>query len=256
MAAVWKRGLEGSSPLVETGGGGAPDGAQENGVFLRFPGQWLNATWAAASMGAEVVYNVHRWYENSTGRYTRTDPIVYDRAISAFGYAGQRPVSLVDQLGLQATGVPPGTATFGGGCCPSNSTCCSTAQAQGLFPPRAGGIPVCCNGRSVPCALFFSGKSGSVAAAQQLLIKCVLQHEQSHIVDLPDCPPACGVTPQIFDNPEERRRSECSATTTELNCLAGAESGCSGDPTCLNIIQLRKADIIDMKAEFGCWSSP
>jgi hypothetical protein len=53
-----------------------------------------------------------------------------------------------------------------------------------------------------------------------------------------------------------RRRSECSATTTELSCLAGSETACAGDPTCLNIIQLRKADIVDMKAEFGCWLSP
>ena len=37
-------------------------------MYLRFPGQW-----ADASAGAEVSYNVHRWYERGTGRYTRVD---------------------------------------------------------------------------------------------------------------------------------------------------------------------------------------
>lgn len=43
-------------------------------TFLRLPGQWTNTAWADASSGLNPYYNVHRWYEWGTGRYTRSDP--------------------------------------------------------------------------------------------------------------------------------------------------------------------------------------
>jgi hypothetical protein len=54
---------------------GTGAGASENGVFLRLPGQWVDTTWEAATLGAEIYYNVARWYEPQTGRYTRVDPL-------------------------------------------------------------------------------------------------------------------------------------------------------------------------------------
>ena len=50
--------------------------ALENGVFLRFPGQWEDTTWGPATLGAGQHYNVHRWFEQGTGRYGRGDPIL------------------------------------------------------------------------------------------------------------------------------------------------------------------------------------
>jgi hypothetical protein len=38
------------------------NGAGSAGVFLRFPGQWDDSAWGEAGLGADVYYNVHRWY--------------------------------------------------------------------------------------------------------------------------------------------------------------------------------------------------
>jgi RHS repeat-associated protein len=74
---------------------------------LAFPGQ--------EEQGGELTYNIHRWYRSGWGRYTQADPIGFGgrdyshqrllkgRADSAnlFGYAGDRPLTLVDPQGLQ-----------------------------------------------------------------------------------------------------------------------------------------------------------
>lgn len=74
---VWQGGFE---PF-----GGDYSRAQNAGVLLRFPGQWNDSSWDAV-FGTEsgMHYNVHRWYEYETGRYTRVDPLgLFDRP-SAF----------------------------------------------------------------------------------------------------------------------------------------------------------------------------
>jgi hypothetical protein len=63
-AEVWSRGFE---PFGEDW-----KGAQEAGVFMRLPGQWESRVWEEAEMGAEVYYNVRRWY--SPGRGLLPDP--------------------------------------------------------------------------------------------------------------------------------------------------------------------------------------
>lgn len=52
------------------------------------------------NVGAGVYHNVHRWYEEKTGRYTRPDPlgIVFDPNV--YGYAAGRPTFYFDLLGL------------------------------------------------------------------------------------------------------------------------------------------------------------
>ncbi len=75
--------------------------AQESGVFLRFPGQWFDEAWEESSLGAEVYYNVHRWYDRGTGRYTRTDPVAWVHPTEAiYLYADSAPLRLSDPLGL------------------------------------------------------------------------------------------------------------------------------------------------------------
>lgn len=108
---VWAGGFEAFGRDWQAG---TPAGAQDNGVFLRFPGQWFNETWQEPSLGAEIYYNVHRWYENGVGRYTRPDPLglavgelrspgmplADNERFSIYAYAGSSPLSFVDPLGL------------------------------------------------------------------------------------------------------------------------------------------------------------
>jgi hypothetical protein len=49
-------------------------------------------------LGAEVLHNVHRWYETGTGRYWRPDPL--DASPNDYAYVDARPTRLVDPLGL------------------------------------------------------------------------------------------------------------------------------------------------------------
>ncbi|MGB6641971.1 MAG: RHS repeat-associated core domain-containing protein [Thermoanaerobaculia bacterium] len=81
--------------------------AQQAGVFLRFPGQWENEVWEAASEGEALYYNVHRWYEYGTGRYSRPDPLGRKSTPNLFGYADTRPTRVIDPLGLVWLAVPP-----------------------------------------------------------------------------------------------------------------------------------------------------
>jgi RHS repeat-associated protein len=103
---VWAGGFE---PFGHDRQAGTPDGAQEKGVFLRFPGQWFDETWEDASLGAEVVYNVHRWHETAAGRYSRPDPAGVSRADRSglvtsnhrYSYAAVSPLYFQDRLGLK-----------------------------------------------------------------------------------------------------------------------------------------------------------
>lgn len=45
-------------------------------------------------------YNVHRWYQPASGRYTRVDPLRVGGNIVPYGYAAARPLYFKDRLGL------------------------------------------------------------------------------------------------------------------------------------------------------------
>jgi RHS repeat-associated protein len=77
--------------------------AQESGIFLRLPGQWSDGIWGGATLGAEVYYNLHRWYEPQLGRYSRPDPLGFDEGDwSLFAYAASSPLLRFDPDGLAA----------------------------------------------------------------------------------------------------------------------------------------------------------
>jgi len=99
-ATTWLGGFEPFGHDWQTGAASA--GA--NGVFLRLPGQWVDSIWEDATLGTEVFYNVHRWYENGTGRYARTDPLVLrpDPQSNVYLYANANPLRFLDPLGLAA----------------------------------------------------------------------------------------------------------------------------------------------------------
>jgi len=95
---IWAGGFE---PFGRDWRAGLASGAQENGVFLRFPGQWFDGVWEGASLGAEGYYNVFRWYSPLSATYTRPDPVGLILAnLSLFGYVLQNPSRSIDPVGL------------------------------------------------------------------------------------------------------------------------------------------------------------
>ncbi len=94
---LWSGGFE---PFGEDWQSGTSLGARENDVFLRFPGQWDDETWQGYSLGAEVYYNVYRWYQGGLGRYNRPDPAGIAGGINPLLYSASRPLSLIDPTGL------------------------------------------------------------------------------------------------------------------------------------------------------------
>ncbi len=81
--------------------GGAQDSLAK-GIFLRMPGQWDDPLFNGATLGDDVYYNVHRWYEVQTARYVRVDPLNFLTSEPLFAYASASPLRLTDPLGLYA----------------------------------------------------------------------------------------------------------------------------------------------------------
>ncbi len=94
---VWQGPLE---PFGRDWLAGTGSGATENGMFLRFPGQWDDGRWEDAASAAAMNYNVHRWYGYPTGRYGRPDPLGVAAGPALYPYAASAPTRLIDPLGL------------------------------------------------------------------------------------------------------------------------------------------------------------
>jgi RHS repeat-associated protein len=83
-------------------GGFEPFGADYSSspTILRLPGQWYDPIW---SVDLGVNYNVNRWYDGGTGRYTQRDPRWNPRRVgelNLFSYVASNPMSSIDPLGL------------------------------------------------------------------------------------------------------------------------------------------------------------
>ena len=109
--------LEDASGSVVWSGGFEPfgwdwSGAGAAGLELRLPGQWSDGSWVEAGLGVDPYYNVHRWFESVSGRYTRSDPFrlserqfeirIIAEQPNDFGYALASPLTFTDPLGLLA----------------------------------------------------------------------------------------------------------------------------------------------------------
>jgi RHS repeat-associated protein len=66
---------------------------------LGLPGQWFQ-------LEHGLVYNWHRHYDPTTGRYTTADPLGFVDGPSVFAYAGSAPHKTTDPMGLASSGTP------------------------------------------------------------------------------------------------------------------------------------------------------
>ena len=64
---------------------------------FRFPGQYFDSK-------TGLHYNYHRYYDTSTGKYLRADPIGLAGGINPFLYSLNNPINLIDPLGLWTLG--------------------------------------------------------------------------------------------------------------------------------------------------------
>lgn len=72
-----------------------PNGLGAFTLNLRFPGQLFDSE-------TGLVYNHHRYYDASIGRYVESDPIGLEGGINPYAYAAGNPVRWVDPNGKQA----------------------------------------------------------------------------------------------------------------------------------------------------------
>ncbi len=87
---------------------GTGNGASENRIDLRLPGQWVSDVWADATSGAGIYQNAWRWLETQTARYTRPDPKrLRSGESNLYLYARNNPLLSTDPLGLY-TVIGPG----------------------------------------------------------------------------------------------------------------------------------------------------
>ncbi len=248
-AITWEGGFQPFGTDYQAGTG---SGASDNGISLRLPGQWVDPTWADATSGAGLYYNVWRWYAPSTGTYDRPDLLPLARALEGYVFADNRPTALADPLGRQATHALQTNNSF-------YNSCCAAALQRNLFAQvKGGGIVVCCNGSKVPCVLVHDASQLPPAArnAYGLSLDCVMKHEERHIPDLPSCPP-CNQGPEPvsligFPTPATRSASECVAADVELTCLEKSKSRCAGNPDCIKWLDKFKAGPLGLKKQHGC----
>ena len=92
---------DGRGSTVFSLGGRSITGSPGDRIFLRYPGQWVDGSFGAGAVPGGVVYNVHRWLEPQTGRYTRPDPLGLREGESLYPYAEGDPLRFSDPFGLK-----------------------------------------------------------------------------------------------------------------------------------------------------------
>ncbi len=86
--------------------------AQSSGIFLRLPGQWDDTVWDNNTrLSSGLYYNVNRWINSSSALYIQPDRDPRNDSANLYSYVGNRPLSLIDPLGLAPTAPQNGGPT-------------------------------------------------------------------------------------------------------------------------------------------------
>jgi len=165
--------------------GANSDNSLTNGTYLRFPGQWVD-TWARFSPSFDLSYNVFRWYDAQTARYTspETSYSIYQRHLTAagrydqseltdwqstlklFAYAEQNPLLFDDPWGLTPVTnhspfpipVKPEVGDRVIVLCWPNTTC----DVDGVYPPNCSDYPI----------KIVDGCKGEIQPDGKLVVRC------------------------------------------------------------------------------------
>jgi RHS repeat-associated protein len=232
---VWSGGFE---PFGRDYQAGTANGALENDVFLRLPGQWDDELWGPETILAPVYYNVHRWYEMGTGRYSRTDPF---RPVSMIDYlyARSNPGRWIDPMGLFAK--PP---SYPRGAIPCSQLdkpdpgCCSWQKGGAYLADFRQQMQYYCNNKQLPQK---TAPDGSVDTAgydedpsviggnvpypwyrdqgDNCVNWCTCAHERDHNLQftVPGPEPGLSLGDQLTPNGRE-----CGALKVSVLCLAAS----------------------------------
>lgn len=175
----------GFKPFGEDWQAGTAQDSLAKGMFLRMPGQWKDPLWGVATYKMELFYNVNRWYEPQTGRYTRVDPALGSYSIEeggsryevighAYAYAEGRPSVLTDPLGLFSVDVQCALKHFVtgavGGALAGASAGCAAGAALGVAGGGAAAAPGCLLGASAGASS--GAQAGAIAGAVSGVLSC------------------------------------------------------------------------------------
>jgi len=184
-------------------------------IFLRYPGQWDDSAWSGYVQGG-VYYNVNRWYQPATGRYTRLDPVRWLQHSTHYLYGENRPTFLIDSRGL---------APCAGLAMPSPGSCCgegSKPLAPSFRNILARRALYCAKMDKPPITVAQGEKKGWVEVPEQgpptahfepqgnpCIDWCICDHESFHIAQA-----MSGELREISHN-----AAECKAYNRHLRCL-------------------------------------
>ena len=191
------------------------------------------------NIASGVRYYGYRYYSPSLGRWLSRDPITEEGLLTVdlyrniiripsivlqdYALCKNSPICLYDVLGLDP---------------------CQDAKDMGKDMGNLGGI-VCSRGKAYPCVWIENEKDVTNDQAKNIVSKCAMDHEQTHLADTV-CPP-CGLSRGAAPT-SVITSSECRGYTIELNCL-NSES-CNGNVVCQRQVVSRKRLVEKQKRKY------